>query len=185
MKTIDEIIKRIQPEKLREISTIMEARGTSEQKIKESYMNIFALSRLFRSLSRDELAILKLLYSGNDGISFSDINKTLNIDINSIETASSNLTQLMLGYVIKNRQMLNKKMDKLFCISEVSEVLKTAEYQNISDHLRKIDENLAETKREAPPPKLDDKLKSILKKISERGGVITVDEPQPIPNGVS
>lgn len=176
MKTIDEIIKRIRPEKLKEISAIMESRGTSEQKIKESYTNIFALSRLFRLLNRDELAILKLIYSGNDGILFSDINKTLNIDINSIEAAASKLAQLMLGYVIKNRQMLNKKMDKLFCISEVSEVLKTAEYQNISDHLRKIDENLAETKKKAPPPKLDDKLKSILKKIAERGGAITVDE---------
>lgn len=176
MKTIDEIIKRIRPEKLKEISRIMESRGTSEQKIKESYTNIFSLSRLFRLLNRDELAILKLIYSGNDGILFSDINKTLNIDINSIEAAASKLAQLMLGYVIKNRQMLNKKMDKLFCISEVSEVLKTAEYQNISDHLRKIDENLSETKKKAPPPKLDDKLKTILKKIAERGGVITVDE---------
>ncbi|HPS58239.1 MAG TPA: helicase-associated domain-containing protein [Spirochaetota bacterium] len=176
MKTIDEIIKRTQPEKLKELSTLMEARGTSEQKIKESYMNIFSLSRLFSSLGREELAILKLLYSGNDGISFNDINKTLNIDINSIEAATLKLTQSMLGYVIKNRQMLNKKMDKLFCISEVAEVLKISEYQMISDHLHGIDESLAERKHETHPPKIDEKLKTILKKIAERGGIITADE---------
>ena len=79
MKTIDEIIKKATPEKLKEVSGLMGARGASEQKVKESYMNLFALSRLFRSLNREELAILKLLYSENDGISFSEINKNLNM----------------------------------------------------------------------------------------------------------
>ena len=176
MKTIDEIIKKATPEKLKEVSGLMEARGTSEQKVKESYMNLFALSRLFRSLNREELAILKLLYSENDGISFSEINKNLNIDVNTIESATSNLRQLMLAYVMKNRQMLNKKMDKLFCISEVADILKISDYQDIADHLHSIDESLAERKNEKQPPKIDEKMKAILKKIAERGGIITADE---------
>ncbi len=176
MKTIDEIIKRTAQEKLKEISAIMEIRGTSEQKLRESYNSIFCLFRLIKTLNRDELAILKLLYSGNDGISFNDIQKSLGIDIDSIETATTNLCALMLAYVIKNRQMLNKKMDKLYCINEVSTTLTISTVQDIIEHLHKTEEAWTEQKQEAQQPRIDEKLKSIIKKIISRGGLIPAED---------
>lgn len=176
MKTIDEIIKRTPPEKLKDISGLMESKNTSEQKIKESYTNIFCLNRLLKNLNGEELAILRLLYSGNDGISFSDIQKNLNISIDTIETCTTALSGYMLVYVNKNRQMLNKKMDKLYCIHEVAETLKISSTQEILDHLHKIEENWAEKKQGVQLPKIDDKLKTVMIMISARGGIIPVGE---------
>lgn len=176
MKTIDEIIKKASPDKLKEISGIMEIRGGSEQKIRDSYMNILALARLLAMLTRDELSILRFLYSDNDGVSFSDIQKALNVNIDTIESATNTLSGYMLAYVLKNRQMLNKKMDKLYCISEIAEIFSIKDSQDITEHLHKIEETLAEKKIPEQPPKADDRLKAIFKKIIEKGGIIPIPE---------
>jgi len=179
MKTIDEIIKRTAPERLKEIGAIMEIKGSSEQKIREAFLNIFALNRLLSRLSRDELAILKLLYSDNDGISFSEIHKQLGISIEAIEAATANLSGFMLAYVLKNRQMLNKKMDKLFSINEITELLRIASVQEIQEHIHKIGDALTEKKGQEQAPKADEKLKSIIKKIITRGGIIPAYDMEP------
>ena len=113
MKTIDDILKRIQPEKQKELAQILNIKTSSEAKIREAMLNFFTLYRIISSFSRDEISIFKVLYSGNDGISFGDIQKILGLDIAVIEKSVFNISELMLAYVIKNRQMLNKKMDRI------------------------------------------------------------------------
>lgn len=176
MKTIDEIIKRIQPEKQKELASFLNIKTISESKIKESLLNIFTLNRLISSLDRNDLRILRLLYTNNDGISFGDIQKLLDIGIDDIEKSLNNLNALMLSYVIKNRQMLNKKMDKAYCLKEISDLLKITDIQGIKEYLQSALESLIE-KMEIPLSEKapDDKNLTVMRLISDRGGIITLD----------
>jgi len=176
MKTIDDIIKRIQPEKQKELASFLNIKTVSEAKIKEALLNIFTLNRLISSLNRNELRILRLLYTNNEGLSFGDIQKLLDIGIDEIEKSLNNLNSLMLSYVIKNRQMLNKKMDKAFCLKEIAEILNISDIQGIKEYLQNALESLIE-KMELPSPDKtpDEKNLSIMRLISDRGGIITLE----------
>ncbi len=176
MKTIDDIIKRIQPEKQKELASFLNIKTVSEAKLKESILNIFTLNRLMSSLDKTELRILRLLYTNNDGISFGDIQKLLDIGIDEIERSLNNLNSMMLSYVIKNRQMLNKKMDKAYCLKEISDLLNISDIQGIKEYLHSALESLIE-KMELPPPEKspDDKSIAIMRLISDRGGIITLE----------
>jgi len=176
MKTIDEIIKRIQPEKQKELASFLNIKSVSESKIKDALLNIFTLNRLISSLDRNELRILRLMYTNNDGISFGEIQKILDIDVDDIEKALNNLNSLLLSYVIKNRQMLNKKMDKAYCLKEISELLKITDIQGIKEYLQSALESLIDKMELTPPEKTpDEKSLSVMRLISDRGGIITLE----------
>lgn len=176
MKTLDDIIKRIQPEKQKELASFLNIKSVSDTRIKESLLNIFTLNRLISSLDRTELRILRLLYTNNDGISFGDIQKLLDTGIDDIEKSLNSLNSLMLSYVIKNRQMLNKKMDKAYCLKEISDLLNITDIQGIKEYLQNALESLIDKMEFPSPEKIpDDKSLAIMRLISDRGGIITLE----------
>jgi hypothetical protein len=173
MKTIDDILKRIQPEKQKELAQILNIKTSSEAKIREAMLNFFTLYRIISSFNRDEISIFKILYSGNDGISFGEIQKILSIDLDVIEKSVFNISELMLAYVIKNRQMLNKKMDRIHCIQEVSEIFNIAESTDVTDYLNKAAEILISNNESKPEEIIkDEKSLEIIQSIIEKGCII-------------
>ena len=173
MKTIDDILKRIQPENQKELAQILNIKTSSEAKIREAMLNFFTLYRIISSFSREEISIFKVLYSGNDCISFGDIQKMLGLDIAVIEKAVSNISELMLAYVIKNRQMLNKKMDRIHCIQEVSEIFNIKESTEVTEYLNKAAEILISKNETVPEAGLkDEKSLEIVTAIIEKGCII-------------
>jgi len=176
MKTIDDIIKRIQPSKQTEILSFLNLKKFSESKVKESLLNIFTLCRLLSSLSKDELKIFKQVYINPDGISIGDLQKFSSIDADDIERILANLNSLLLVHIIKNRQMLNKKMDRAFPIQEIADIINLSDIEDIKRHLELCLKNLTE-KADSPSPvkALDEKSIAIMKIIAERGSVISVD----------
>ncbi len=173
MKTIDDILKRIQPEKQKELIQTFNIKTSSEAKIREAMLNFYTLYRIISSFNRDEINIFKVLYSGNDGISFGELQKILSIDIDVIEKSVLNISSYMLAYVIKNRQMLNKKMDKIHCIQEISEILTISESVDVTDYLNKAAETLI-AKNESAPEEIikDEKSLEIIKTIIKKGCII-------------
>ena len=173
MKTIDDILKRIQPEKQKELAQILNIKTSTEAKIREAMLNFFTLYRIISSFSRDEIAIFKVLYSGNDGISFGEIQKILGLEIDVIEKAVFNISELMLAYVIKNRQMLSKKMDRIHCIQEVSEIFNITDSAEVTDYLNRAAEVLI-TENETEPVEVlkDEKTLEIIQTIVEKGCII-------------
>ncbi len=173
MKTIDDILKRIQPEKQKELANILNIKTSSEAKIREAMLNFFTLYRIISSFSRDEISIFKVLYSGNDGISFGEIQKILGLDIDVIEKSVLNISGLMLAYVIKNRQMLSKKMDRIHCIQEVSDIFNITEGTEVIDYLNKAAETLISENESSPEEVLkDEKSLEIIQTIIEKGCII-------------
>lgn len=173
MKTIDDILKRIQPEKQKELASILNIKTSSEAKIREAMLNFFTLYRIISSFNRDEISIFKVLYSGNDGISFGEIQKILGLDVDVIEKSVLNISGMMLAYVIKNRQMLNKKMDRIHCIQEVADIFNIAESTEVTEYLNKAAETLI-SKNESKPEEIvkDEKSLEIIHSIIERGCII-------------
>jgi len=173
MKTIDDILTRIGPEKQKELAHILSIKTSSEAKIREAMLNFFTLYRIISSFNRDELSIFKVLYSGNDGISFGEIQKILDLDIDIIEKSVLNISGFMLAYVIKNRQMLSKKMDKIHCIQEVSEIFNITDSTAVTDYLNKAAETLISKNESLPDEVLkDEKSLDIVKSIIEKGCII-------------
>jgi predicted transcriptional regulator len=177
MKTIDDILKRIQPETHKELAQILNIKSPSEAKIRESMLNIFNIYRIISSFSRDELNIFRILYSGHDGISFGDIQKMLGLEIDVIEKSVQNISSLMLCYIIKNRQMLNKKMDRVHCISEISKIFVISETADIINYLNETAESLI-LKNELHPeaPVKDEKSMEIILAIASRGFIISTGD---------
>jgi len=176
MKTIDDILKRIQPEKQKELAQILNIKTSSEAKIREAMLNFFTLYRIISSFNRDEMSIFKILYSGNDGISFGEIQKLLSIDVDVIEKSVLNISGLMLAYVIKNRQMLNKKMDRIHCIQEISDIFNITDSAEVTEYLNKSAEILI-SKNESAPDEIikDEKSLEIVRSIVEKGCIIQSD----------
>jgi len=173
MKTIDDILKRIQPEKQKELANILNIKTSSEAKIREAMLNFFTLYRIISSFNRDEISIFKVLYTGNDGISFGEIQKILGFEIDVIERSVFKISELMLVYVIKNRQMLSKKMDRIHCIQEVSDIFKITESTEVIDYLNRTAEILISENESEPDEILkDDKSLEIVQSIVERGCII-------------
>ncbi len=176
MKTIDDALKRVQPEKQRELSNILNIKTPSESKLKEGILNFFTLQRIISSFNRDEIAIFKTLYSGNDEISFGELHKILGIEIDIIEQAVQNISGYLLLYIIKNRQMLNKKMDRIHCIKEISEIYKISETSEITEYLNKTSDILISKNGHSPDEAVKDlKSAGIISHILESGSIIPLE----------
>ncbi|MCL1864223.1 MAG: helicase-associated domain-containing protein [Spirochaetes bacterium] len=172
MKTIDDILKRIQPEKLKKITNILNIRSSVKSKIKDTMLNFSGINKVISSLDRNELNIFKLLYSGNDDISFGVIQKVLGIGIDEIEKSVYNMNELMLTYIIKNRQMLNKKMDRVHCIEEITKIFKINESKDVTEYLNKAAELLISNNNVKHEDIIEDELSAKIIQSITAGGVI-------------
>ena len=176
MKTIDDILKRIQPEKLKKITNILNIKSSSKSKIKDTLLNFSGIKRIISSLDRNELSIFKLLYSGNDDISFGEIQKALGIDIDEIEKSVYNMSELMLTYIIKNRQMLNKKMDRGHCTEEITKIFKINESKDVAEYLNKAIELLISNNNVKHEDIIKDELSiKIINSITAKGLIIQAE----------
>ncbi len=146
MKEITDVIKKIPPDKIKELSARLELKRSTSSTIISQLLSIFGIDQILSELHTDELRILQLVYSGNDGITFGEIEKRLRIPIDEIEKYAESLAHNLLVYTIKNRQLLSNKMDKLYGIKELMEYINLVETEDIKKHLDKVNSALLEGK---------------------------------------
>ncbi|MCL2154482.1 MAG: helicase-associated domain-containing protein [Leptospirales bacterium] len=176
MKTIDDILKRIQPEKLKKITNVLNIRSSVKSKIKDSLLNFSGIYKVISSLDINELRIFKLLYSGNDDISFGEIYKALGIEIDEIEKSVYNMSELMLTYIMKNRQLLNKKMDRVHCTEEITKIFNINESKEMAEYLNKAAELLISNNNVKHEDIIDDEHSAkIIRSITAKGLIIPAE----------
>jgi len=178
MKTLEDILKKTPPQQLKEMTAILSMKSYNESKLKNSLLNIFSLTKIMSQFSSEELSILKLIYTDNDGISFGEIQKRTSIDLQRIENIINLLSGNLLVYITKNRQLLNKKMDKVYCIEEIKEIFPIAQCSDIKDYLQKAQDSMI---NEAPAANLITKIKDqksldLVRDIASGGGIISIKE---------
>jgi hypothetical protein len=177
MKEINEIIDRVPTERLTDITNTLGLKRRSGRSIANSLLTPEGLHAVLSTLSQKELNILELVYRGHDGCTFGDIEKALHIPVDELDEFSRNLSNLFLVHTIKNRQLLNNKLDKLYGIKEIAEHLNFSTTDEIHQALDNIGRKLKkEHENRGKSPSLTEHESRALKSVALMGGMVTFEE---------
>jgi hypothetical protein len=128
---------------------------------------------IFSQCNPDEISILQLL-AAND-IHFRDIEHNLHIPIHQIEKTAQLLASKSIVYILKNRQLLSNKLDKICLYSELRHMLHPIDtqtlYQYCNEIIKHITSNTSSTARKAP---ISDSASNFLKLCIQRGCIVSV-----------
>lgn len=182
MKKINDELKQLTHEQIEELSNLLNIEGTGTDR-SSNIVNILltytGIHFVLSGLSKEELMVLDLVYKEKDGITYGDIEKQLKIDITQIENISKVFSKRMLIYVLKNRQRLHNKMDKIYLFPEIREILDPVKENTIKDHFEKALSQLNQNKSSSDIFSLikhNAASQKFVDSIFERGGVATFDE---------
>lgn len=177
MKNISELIKRLDPARMRDLWSLINLKTSkNENDIIDSVLTCTGVHSILSSLDQNELIVFNTLYKGNDGISFRDIEKKTGLRIGEIEDISNRLMDKLLVYRIKNRQLLTNRMDKLYCIKEISETINLSSSDNLSAYLNKLKRILEKHVKREHDLTLNNREYELLKKIAAKGYLISLQD---------
>lgn len=132
------------------------------------------LELIFSQCNPDELSILKLL-SKND-VHFRDIEHNLHIPIYQIEKSAQLLASKSIVYILKNRQLLSNKLDKICLYNELRQTLNPCDTHTLYEYCNEIIKHITSTKSHIPnKPHLSENASSFLKLCIQRGCVVSVN----------
>ncbi len=149
-------------------------------------LSFTALHSVLSDLSREELSILSLASMEPDGITFGEIEKLLRVDSAVIEQIATLLARKMLVYVLKNRQRLHNKLDKIHLYPEIRDILVPITSEALKSH---FDSAFALLKHgeageaSARPETHHSDARKLVEFIFKNGGMITLDEVSGIISG--
>ncbi|OHD66288.1 MAG: hypothetical protein A2176_07300 [Spirochaetes bacterium RBG_13_51_14] len=177
MKEINESIKKLSPEEIKEIVARLQLKKRSKRDLIGALTTVTGLHALLKSLDTNCHKVLKTVYASLEGVTFAEIHKELKLEIHVIEKIAEILSRNLLIYIIKNRQMLNSKMDKAYGISEIADHLRIVEPKAITDRLHKNFLHLETQKQNRVPEKTikDRETKGFLKYMAESGCIVSLD----------
>jgi len=179
MKSIDEAIKRLNDQ---QITSLKKKSGLSISASKSvKNLTILDLQSILTKLNASELIFLKALYLGSDGLTFSELEKKTGQNINEIEANCNRLVSLLLCYHIKNRQLLTNKMDKVYMIKEIKEIIAPTEDEIFQNQLTKLASLLSRPVKitQAVLTKKSKEYKFI-EQVALKGGIITIEDAEKI-----
>lgn len=174
MKSISDTLKRLSDTSIEELASLLECKKATQREVSRALIDPLCMHGLLASLHRDEVRILELIYSGNDGITYGEAEKELNIPVAKIETHATMLSRRSLIYVMKNRQLLNNKMDKMYTLQELTPLLRFYTADMLKEYLAAASASLNSGEKEKVTLPGDDKTGKFLKAIAHQGGILSV-----------
>jgi len=153
MKTLSFILNKTSEQDLKKLARILKIKPFSKAKIIQALKTFSGIELLFSSLDFKELQLLKVVYESKKPVTFGDIEKRIDIDSDSLEVLTNNLSKKLLLHSIKNRQLLNKKFDKVFPIEEFFAITNFTDNEDLQNYLLKLKKAL-EKNPTADTPKL-------------------------------
>ena len=177
MKEISKALNKLPQKALKDFSARLNLKRSSTKEILSAFASISKLHSLLLTLEMDELRILKEVYKKGGGVTFGEIQKELDIEVSEIADKVENLSNNLLVYIMKNRQLLSNKLDKVYAISEISKTLNIVDVKTIFDRMNKSLLNLKDRSysKEHIGPLKDEKISSLLRFIAESGCITTLD----------
>ncbi len=136
------------------------------------------LDAALSACSREELMVLRLLVTTGKSFTYRDIEKELNLPILQIEKIADNLSSRLVVYVLKNRQLLNNKLDKMYVYPEVSELFDSINGKELKKKLQSLSSSIVPGQDTVAGLKFSPKSHAftLLALLAEYGGIITLDE---------
>ncbi len=177
MKEITEAFKKLTPDDIRELTARLNLKNKSKRDLLAALTTVTGLHVLLKSLDANCHRVLMAVYAAPDGATFVEIQKELKLDIPVIEKTADTLTRNLLIYTIKNRQMLNTKMDKAHGISEIAHLLRIVEPKTLTDRLHKnfIHLEMQKQNQEVEKTVRDRDVQTLLKFMAASGCIVTLD----------
>jgi len=146
----------------------------------EKKLSFISLSSLLAELSREELTLLSVASRESGGVTFGEIEKSLRYDTGLIEELSKNLSRRMLTYVLKNRQRLHNKLDKIYLRPEVRDILNPLDAHALSgylgDALGRLKHGGGSVKPLPGAVRRHSESRNLIRVIFERGGIVSLEE---------
>ncbi len=182
MKNLSEIIKSLSTRNLEEVKKILNIKSSIKNpadEIASTLLSYQGMSHVISSLSPEEMKILDAAYKEKNGITFSELEKRLNLDTVKIERFTGNLSRILLVTVLKNRQKINNKLDKIYLIPEIRGFLNPIDNSLIYNYFNDIN-NIIELKDFSKCKTAARGLKKssvgYIEYIYNAGGIIALDE---------
>ncbi len=147
---------------------------TTTKDIASLMSNHAGLELILSQCSPDELSILKLLVK-ND-VHFRDIEHNLHIPIHQIEKSAQLLYGKSIVYILKNRQLLSNKLDKICLYNELRQILNPIDTHTLYEYCNEIIKHITSNKFcTAKKLHLSETASSFLKLCIQRGCVVSVN----------
>lgn len=140
MKKINDLIKRLSSEEIQDLTKTLKIKNyeDSASSLVPRLLSYYGLYLNLSNLSSDELSVLKATQSDENGLTFGEVEKILGIPSHRIEEISDHLSKKLLVYVLKNRQLLHNKLDKIYIFPEILELLDHQNDNRIFEYLETI-----------------------------------------------
>ena len=181
MKSLNDYIGKLTTpdlKKLAEILDIEKSRDTSAQ-VSRQISTHRGLGAVLGSLGSDEYNVFSQACLDEKGITFSQLESSLRIDSGRIEEISVALSHKLLVYVLKNRQRLHNRYDKIIVFHEIRELFNPQGAGYVARMFRQASDALL-GKDWTPDPSAaipkKHKDKTLLDYLMSRGGLAPLEE---------
>lgn len=180
MKKISDTITSLSSRDINQLMKILKVKGRKMNKsgdIISSLLSYSGMQLILSELTINELNVLKLACLDKNGITFNEISRILNIDTANIEKITNNLTDKLLIHILKNRQKINNKLDKVFIIDEVYNLLNPITGDSIPARMRIMKERIITNQENINKfTWKNDYSNKLINYIYMQGGIITLAE---------
>ncbi len=182
MKKISDAARNLTGEDANKLARLLRIEGLPKDAGREAAGSILThvgFHLLLGSLSREELQVLTAALSDENGITYGDIDKILKIEGAAIEKVSASLSGKLLVYVLKNRQRLHNKLDKIYIYPEIRAMLRPLDEHFIKEYADAVRAALnrpGAAGKAAHIPRRHRGAARILRTLFEKGGFMELDE---------
>ena len=142
MKPIADAISRLRDESRGNLAEILESRDDSAGALTRKINSVLGPHLLLSRCSPEELALVEAVYKSEDSVTIGELEKKLSLPLQQLEDMTHACSELLLVYVIKNRQLLTSKMDKVYGIKEMTRVIKPSSVADVRAHALRLAESL-------------------------------------------
>lgn len=177
MKELSEALKKLSPDAMGRCSTLLGLKGSSPRDIAAAMIAPKSLDRLLAGLTPGEIMALREVYRNPAGLTFGELEKRIGKQAGHVEEMAGHLSERVLAYVTKNRQLLNNRMDRIYPIAELARLICIMPPDEVADRLRAVYERLRHcpgTERVVLP--VETHHRAIIACIAGAGCVVTLGE---------
>ncbi|MCX7677696.1 MAG: helicase-associated domain-containing protein [Spirochaetes bacterium] len=176
-KLSNEYIKKISAPERRELASILGCKSSTPATIGKALTSPLGLCRLLYSLTDVQYQVFLETAKDPSGITLGQLEIALHLKREELDDIVNALEKKLLAFVIKNRQHIHNKSDRLIAFADIREAF----YPISPDQLQKIFHDLSvsaekKTTRTQSPIGLKKSIHSLIEKIINSAGVISLKE---------
>jgi len=176
MKKINDTLKKYSNTKLQSLYDVLDISTNSKEELISKITTQTGLNLLLFQLDKISLTVLLKIYSSSSEITLGEISSSTGIDIEETENQTNILASLLLIHTIKNRQLLSKKMDKIYPILEISNVINLCTEEDLKLKLGETSASLRKNNNSNKIDTINNNSKIILTMLIKSGGILSIEK---------